>query len=116
LSFALLPLISPFPFLSSSFCLLPSAFSPQTPLSIGSLGQSALQATRERVAWEALGNHSGILSDDILINPFSPIGTSGHVLLERLVRMRWWRRHGDRALPDLLLQVVIAFVSCESSP
>src|ERR1019366_4308213 len=65
LGFALLPRVSSFLLLFPSFCLLPSAFSPQSPLSIGSLGQSALQATRRRIAWEALGNHSGILSHDI---------------------------------------------------
>jgi hypothetical protein len=72
LSFAPSPLISPFPLLFTSFCHpilrsstaeggLSTAFSPQSPLSIGSLGQSALQATRKRSAWEPLGNHSGIL-------------------------------------------------------
>ena len=61
MSFALFPLISPFPLLLSSFCVLPSAFSPQSPLSIGSLGRSAPPATRRRSAREAVGNHSGIL-------------------------------------------------------
>ena len=74
MSFALLPLTSPFPLLFSSFCLpvlrsstaeggLPSAFSPQSPLSIGSFGQGAVQATRKRTAWELVGNRSGILGE-----------------------------------------------------
>src|ERR1035437_11106903 len=62
MSFALSPLDSPFRLLFSSFCLLPSAFSPQSPLFVGSFGQSALQAPRRRSGWEAVASRSGILS------------------------------------------------------